>query len=169
MSSLIYLSVNCMLATSNSWLAALWTLMLYVSPAVWSQRPCPSLTHLPYTSGQPWWTLVNSVPVNSGGLPLCLPMPSGIETDAVHMLGAPERKRKDVLLRRVLSHQLCVFDCFHNRLICQLFSWLIIWSVRGLSQYQNFELRYDINIKKNNSHHLLITWQKDKKYPEHRK
>lgn len=67
----------CIMATSYSWAVTLLMQLLYVSSAVWSQRTCPFLTCLPYTSGGPWQMLVNSVPVNTGVLHLCLPVPSG--------------------------------------------------------------------------------------------
>lgn len=52
--------------------------------------------------------LVNSVAVSTGGLQLCLPVPSGggAETDVVHMLGSLERKKTEASLQRGFSSQL---------------------------------------------------------------
>lgn len=107
MSSLIYLSIYYILPTGYSWLAALLARLLYVFPSSMFTEAMSFFDCLPHTSGRAWQTLVNSVPVNTGGLHLCLPVPSvRTQTDVVHVLGALEGKGKDALLLKILSYQL---------------------------------------------------------------
>lgn len=117
MYSLTHLSINCVLATSYSWSAALCTLMLYVSPAVWSQRPCHSSTCPPYTllclnRGKHLSTVFQCIQVDS----LMSPLPPGIETDAVHMLEAPEGEGKMLGCTALIS---CLATLVVLPVICQ--------------------------------------------------